>query len=123
MSNAEFEKRDTQVLGISTDPRPTQTAFAASVGSVPYPVLADFHPKGAVSELFGVYNEDRGTADRAVFVIDKEGTVRWKRLYTSAADVQPEDMLAEIDRLERLAGCLNRGTRRGDAPGPESKRA
>ena len=99
MSNSDFEERDTQVLGISTDPRPTQTAFAASVGSVPYPILADFHPKGKVSKLYDVYNEGRGTAERAVFVIDKEGTVRWARLYSSAADVHPEDILAEIDRL------------------------
>ena len=99
MSNSGFEERDTQVLGISTDSRPTQTAFAASLGSVPYPVLADFHPQGKVSALYGVYNEDRGTSNRSVFIIDKEGTVRWKRLYKSAADVDPKEMLAEIDRL------------------------
>ncbi len=77
MSNSDFEERDTQVLGISTDSRPTQTAFAASVGSVPYPVLADFHPQGKVSQLYGVYNEDRGTSFRSVFIIDKEGTLHW----------------------------------------------
>ena len=99
MSNSAFEDRDTQVLGISTDSRPTQTAFAASVGSVPYPVLADFHPQGKVSQLYGVYNEDRGTSIRSVFIIDKEGKVRWKRVYTNAADVDPKAILAEIDRL------------------------
>ena len=99
MLNSDFEERDTQVLGISTDARPTQTAFAASVGSVPYPILADFHPKGKVSELYGIYNEGRGTADRAVFIIDKEGTVRWKRVYSSAADLDPKDILSEIDQL------------------------
>ena len=99
MSNSDFEERDTQVLGISTDPRPTQTAFAASLGSVPYPILADFHPKGKVAELYDVYNEERGTANRAVFIIDKEGTVRWKRVYSNAADVDPKEFLAEIDRL------------------------
>ena len=99
MSNSDFEERDTQVLGISTDPRPTQTAFAASLGSVPYPILADFHPKGKVSQLYGVYNDGRGTADRAVFVIDKEGMVRWKRIYSSVADLDLNEILAEIDRL------------------------
>jgi alkyl hydroperoxide reductase subunit AhpC len=96
---SDFEERDTQVLGISTDPRPTQTAFAASLGSVPYPILADFHPKGNVCQLYDVYNYRRGTADRAVFVIDKAGTVRWKRVYASAKDVDLNEILAEIDRL------------------------
>ena len=96
---SDFEERNTQVLGISTDARPTQTAFAASLGSVPYPILADFEPKGAVCQLYDVYNHRRGTAERAVFVIDKEGTVRWKRVYTNAGDVKPDEILAEIDRL------------------------
>jgi len=99
MSNSDFEERDTQVLGISTDPKPTQIAFAASLGSVPYPILADFHPKGEVCQLYGVYNHRRGTADRAVFIIDKKGTVRWKRVYASAADVDLKEILAEVDRL------------------------
>jgi alkyl hydroperoxide reductase subunit AhpC len=99
MSNSDFEERDTQVLGISNDSRATQAAFAASLGSVPYPVLGDFHPKGKVTQLYGVYNEERGTADRSVFIIDKEGTLRWKRVYSSVADLDPKDILAEIDRL------------------------
>ena len=54
MANSDFEERDTQVLGISTDSRPTQIAFASSLGNIPYPVLADFHPKGQVSQLDGM---------------------------------------------------------------------
>jgi alkyl hydroperoxide reductase subunit AhpC len=93
MQNAKFEERDAQVLGISTDARPTQTAFAASVGSVPYPVLADFHPKAAVTQSYGVYNEQRGTPDRAVFIIDKSGQVRWKQVYASAGDIDYDAIL------------------------------
>ncbi len=44
-------------------------------------MLADFHPKGQVSQLYGVYNEERGTANRAVIIVDKQGTVRFKRVY------------------------------------------
>ncbi len=99
MHNAEFEGRDAQVLGISTDARPTQTAFAASVGSVPYPVLADFHPKAAVTTSYGIYNEQRGTADRAVFIIDRSGTVRWKQVYANAGDIDYPAILAQIDAL------------------------
>ena len=99
MHNSGFEEQDTQVLGISTDARPTQVAFAASVGSVPYPILADFEPKGAMSKAYGVYNDDRGTSNRAVFIIDKEGIVRWKREYTNPIDVDPKAIMAEIDKL------------------------
>ena len=94
-----FEERGTQVLGISTDARPTQTAFSTSLGNIPYPILTDFHPKGAVSSAYGVYNEDRGTANRAVIVIDKAGTVRFKRVYADMSEFSIGDIVAEVDRL------------------------
>jgi alkyl hydroperoxide reductase subunit AhpC len=92
-------ERDTQVLGISTDPKPTQTAYATSLGNLPYPLLSDFHPKANVSNAFDLYNEERGTSDRAVLIIDKDGVIRYRRVYASAADIHVEDFLAEIDKL------------------------
>ncbi len=86
-------------MGISTDARPTQTAFAASLGNIPYPVLADFNPKGHVSQLYGVYNEERGTANRAVVIVDKQGIVRFRRVYTSMPELDIADILAEIGKL------------------------
>ena len=61
--------------------------------------MADFHPKGEVAQAYGVYNEDRGTANRAIFVIDKEGIVRFKREYSNISDLDPKDILDEIDKL------------------------
>ena len=61
--------------------------------------MADFHPKGEVAQSYGVYNEDRGTANRAIFVIDKEGIVRFKREYSNISDLDPKDILDEIDKL------------------------
>ena len=98
-SNALFEEKDTQVLGISNDARPTQTAYSMSLGNIPYPILSDFHPKGQVTNAYGIWNEQRGAASRAVFVIDKEGVIRFKRVYDSAADLDPKDILTEIDKL------------------------
>ena len=97
--NAQFEEKGTQVLGISTDSRATQTAFSSSLGSIPYPILADFHPKGAVAELYGIYNEQRGTANRAVILVDKQGIVRFTRVYASMAEFDTDDILAEVDKL------------------------
>ncbi len=74
-------------------------AFAASLGSVPYPVLADFEPKGEMSKAYGVYNDERGTSNRAVIIIDKEGVVRWAQEFANAADIDPTAIMAEIDKL------------------------
>ena len=99
MANSDFEGKDTQVLGISTDARATQTAFATTLGNVPYPVLTDFHPKGNVSRLYGVYNEQRGTANRSVIIIDKAGTVRFKHVYADMSELSVAEILAEVDSL------------------------
>jgi peroxiredoxin (alkyl hydroperoxide reductase subunit C) len=95
----QFEKRDTQVLGISTDARGTQAAFSSSLGNIPYPILSDFHPKGEVAQAYGIYNDERGTANRAVILIDKQGVVRFKRVYGSVQELDMADVLAEVDKL------------------------
>lgn len=69
------------------------------MGGIPYSILSDFHPKGEVAKKYGVYNEERGTANRAVIVVDKQGIVRFKQLYSSAPDLKPEDILAEVAKL------------------------
>ncbi len=80
------------------DTGPSQRAFCSGLGNIPYPVLTDFHPKGKVSELYGVYNEERGTSRRSVFIIDKEGIVRFKQLYDRSLP-NAEDILAEVEKL------------------------
>ena len=75
---AEFERYDAQVLGISVDSVPSHVAFAKSLGGIEsYPLLADFHPKGEVCRKYGVYREEKGSSERALFVIDKQGVVRY----------------------------------------------
>ncbi len=62
-------------------------------------MLSDFHPKGEVAGAYGVYNEDRGTANRSVFLVDKQGVVRFKKLYSSMSQFDIKEILAEIDKL------------------------
>jgi peroxiredoxin len=64
-----------EVLGISVDSLWSHKAFAAQQG-ISYPLLADFHPKGAVAEKYGVYLADRGISARTAFVIGKDGKIR-----------------------------------------------
>ncbi len=66
---------DVEVLGISVDSLWTHKAFAAAQG-ISYPLLADFHPKGAVSEKYGVYIADKGISARTAFIIGKDGKIR-----------------------------------------------
>jgi len=70
----EFEKADTQVLGISIDPFPSAGAFAKSL-SLNFPLLSDW-PKNEVTRSYGVFDEARSVARRVTFVLDRERVVR-----------------------------------------------
>jgi peroxiredoxin len=65
---------DAVVLGISVDSWYTHKAFAAAQG-IDYQLLADFHPKGAVGRMYGVYDADKGSHNRWTFVVDLDGRV------------------------------------------------
>lgn len=69
-----FNRLEAQVLGVSVDSRWSHAAFAKARG-IKYPLLADFHPKGMVGRLYGVYDEEHGVDGRVTFVIDPEGRV------------------------------------------------
>ena len=76
----QFEKLNAQVLGLSVDSVWTHQAFAEKMG-IHYPLLADFLPRGAVAEKFGLYLAERGTTARAVVIVDKTGNVAWLKKY------------------------------------------
>ena len=96
---ARFDGVQTQVLGLSVDSTDCLRAWAESLGGITYPLLSDFYPHGAVAELYGVLRSV-GSSERAIFVIDKSGGVR----YVDVHDVgkQPDNevlfsVLAEIE--------------------------
>lgn len=73
---AEFLTFDTEVLAISCDPKYALRAFADADG-LNFPLLSDFWPHGEVARAYGVFNEEKGSARRSSYVIDREGVVRW----------------------------------------------
>jgi mycoredoxin-dependent peroxiredoxin len=75
-----FEQLDAQVLGLSVDSVWSHKAFADKMG-IHYPLLADFHPRGAVADKFGVYLADKGITGRAIAVIDRNGNLAWFKNY------------------------------------------
>jgi peroxiredoxin len=82
----EFEEHNAQLLGISVDGVWSHRAFAEA-RKLRFPLLADFEPKGAVSRRYGAYRNGDGISERALFVIDGEGVVRWN--YLSPIGVNP----------------------------------
>ncbi len=94
----EFERYGARLLGISVDGMWCHRAFTEN-RKLRFPLLADFEPKGAVAKRYGVYREQDGTTERALFVIDADGVIRWR--YVSPIDVNPgaDGILEALDAL------------------------
>ncbi|MCW2689711.1 MAG: ahpE [Mycobacterium sp.] len=75
----EYENDDTQTLAISVGPPPTHKIWATQSGFT-FPVLSDFWPHGAVSQAYGVFNDDAGFSNRGTFVIDRTGVIRFAEM-------------------------------------------
>ena len=82
----EFQTFDAALLGISVDGIWCHLAFAKD-RNLHFPLLADFEPKGEVARAYQVYRAQDGTTERALYVIDAEGIVRWS--YVSPVGVNP----------------------------------
>ncbi len=76
---ADLEREGVRLYGVSVDSSFTHKAFQEKLG-ISIPLLADFHPKGAVSRQFGVYIDERGHTGRALVMIDPDGIVRWTHM-------------------------------------------
>jgi peroxiredoxin len=96
----DFREYGAELLGISVDGAWCHAAFARD-RKLHFPLLSDFEPKGAVSRLYRAYREEEGTSERALFVTDRDGVIRWS--YCSPVGVNPgADGI--LNALERLAG-------------------
>ena len=93
-----FEGYDTQVLGISIDSVPCNKAWAKSLGGITYDLLSDFEPKGEVARSFGAYRPE-GYAERALFVIDKEGRIAYKDIHNIGEQPDNEVILDVLRNL------------------------
>jgi peroxiredoxin len=82
----EFKRFDAELLGISVDGVWCHLAFARD-RKLKFPLLSDFEPKGAVARSYGVYRQSEGVCERALFLIDGEGVIRWS--YLSPIGVNP----------------------------------
>ena len=75
-----FETLDAEVLGVSVDSVWSHKAYAEKMG-IKYSLLADFQPRGAMSQKYGVYLADKGITGRSIVIINKAGKVAWSKEY------------------------------------------
>ena len=96
---SEFERRNAQVLGISVDQVFSNEAWAKSMGGLSYPLLSDNFPYGFVSTLYGVMRGS-GTSERAIFVVDKNGVIRYIDVHGIEEQPPTDKIMAALDQLK-----------------------
>jgi peroxiredoxin len=94
-----FAGYDAQVLGISVDSVPCNTAWAKSLGGLSYDLLSDFEPKGEVARAFGAYRAADGISERAIFIVDKEGKIVYKDIHDISDQPDNEDLFDVLRNL------------------------
>ena len=95
---AEFTRRGAVLLGISVDSIYSHGAWAA-VRGITFPLLADFHPKGAVAQSYRVYRDRDGFSERALYVVDADGVIRYSHI---------SPFLTHVPDIRELLGALDR---------------
>jgi peroxiredoxin len=90
---------ETHVLSISVDSTAAKAAWAKSLGGVSYDLLSDFYPHGAVAERYGVFDKAHGVAERAVFLLDKEGRIRYRRVYEVPDSIDNQELMEAVAGL------------------------
>jgi peroxiredoxin len=76
-----FDRLGAAALGLSVDSVPCKQAWAEAIGVKDTSLLADFWPHGGVAQAYGIFREKNGFSERAVFIVDREGVIRFKKIY------------------------------------------
>jgi peroxiredoxin len=102
---SEFERRNAQVLGISTDQVFSSEAWAKSMGGLSYPLLSDHWPHGYVAALYGVLRGDSGVCERAIFVVGADGMIAYVDVHDISEQPPTDKIMEALDRLPRAGGA------------------
>ena len=95
----QFETLDAEVLGVSVDSVWSHKAFAEKMG-IRYSLLADFQPRGAMSEKYGMYLADKGFTGRAIAIVNKDGNVAWLKHYDIPVLPDVKEVAAALSRVK-----------------------
>jgi peroxiredoxin len=94
----EFQRYGAQLVGISVDGVWCHRAYAKA-RNLEFPLLADFEPKGEVSRKYGAYRTQDGFSERALFVLDGDGVIRWSYLSDVGTNPGADGVLAALEAL------------------------
>src|SRR4030066_722919 len=94
-----FEENDAVLLGITVDNIPTLFSWTNQMGKLWFEVLSDFWPHGAVAAKFGVLRSD-GVSERALFVIDKKGVIRFIDVHNINKRPPLEDLVRALEKIK-----------------------
>jgi peroxiredoxin len=94
-----FEQNNAILLGITVDNIPTLFAWTHQMGKLWFPVLSDFWPHGAVAKRYGVLRTD-GVSERALFIIDKKGIIRYIDVHDINKRPPLEDLVGALEKLK-----------------------
>jgi peroxiredoxin (alkyl hydroperoxide reductase subunit C) len=95
-----FDQNDAILLGITVDNIPTLFAWTNQMGKLRFPILSDFWPHGAVAKKYGVLRSN-GVSERALFVIDKKGIIRYIDVHDINKRPPLEDLVNELEKLNK----------------------
>ena len=93
-----FNRNNAVLLGISVDNIPTLHAWTQQMGTLWFPILSDFWPHGATAKKFGVLRSN-GTSERAIFIIDKKGIIRYIDVHNINERPPLEEIVKELEKI------------------------
>jgi peroxiredoxin len=106
----EWDRLGAEVIGISVDGPWCHAAFSEN-RHIRITLLSDFEPKGEVSRAYGVYNPREGTSERALFVLDGDGIIRWSEVSPDEVNPGAGGILEELEKLVQPEPAGHGGTR------------
>lgn len=104
--NRDFEDRDAQVLGMSTDSEFVHHAWRkhhADLKELPFPMLSDI--KRELSSALGILDKEAGVSQRATFIIDPHGIIRFVMVTDMNVGRNPQEVLRVLDALQTDELC------------------
>jgi peroxiredoxin len=96
-----FHKYGAEILGLSVDGVWCHKAFAEA-RKYRFPLLSDFEPKGEVSRMYGAYRTKDGFSERALFVLDEDGVIRWTYLSPIGVNPGADGIFDALESLQKV---------------------
>src|SRR5262249_52771567 len=98
-----FESLDAEVLGVSVDSVWSHKAYAEKMG-IKYSLLADFQPRGAMADQYGVFLADKGITGRAIVIVNRAGKIAWMKNYDIPVVPDVKEVAGALQQVKTASG-------------------